>query len=427
MTNKIIIGILVLLVFFMGGFGYYAYDLTQQIDHLDKQLAAFETAQTARIDAVSNELTSLRTETTSCISTIESNVADALSRIDALQKEADTTQSQLANLETEMGNVTAQVDALQEQITEVSRSAMDASKLYEKAVPATVMITAIQGQTTALGSGVIFDTEGRVLTAYHVVEGLSLIYVTLHDGRVYQATNLGASSYSDIAVLKLEADPSVVPPPLADSSLVKIGEPAAVIGSPAEPSSNAILKYTLTAGVISQTDQFIDYGIGSGIANLLQFDAAVNPGNSGGPLFNAAGEIIGIVVARIDTSQGGGISWAVSSNKARRVAAAIIDHGYFDYPWVGIGIANLTPPIAQEMGLGTTNGVLVVGIYSGTPAQAAGIQDYDIIVAIDDIPIQDIAGLTSYLGEFKSPGDNITIKLIRGTTELEIPLTIGKR
>ena len=163
------------------------------------------------------------------------------------------------------------------------------------------------------------------------------------------------------------------------------------------------------------------------VPNLIQFDAPVNPGNSGGPLANANGEVVGIVVARINPSEGDGIYWAVSSNKAKRVATALIAHGSFDYPWIGTGIADLTPQIVQDRALETANGVLVTEIFDNSPAQTAGIKVDDIIVSMDNVSVKDSADLTSYLGEFKSPGDAATIGLIRGTARLNLDIKVGKR
>jgi len=298
---------------------------------------------------------------------------------------------------------------------------IDASGVYQRVSQATVMIT--DGKNS-IGSGLIFDTEGHIITNHHVAEELSPIYVILYDGRVYQATSVGSCQFSDIAVLKIEDETDIEPPPLADSSQVVIGEPVVVIGSPFG------LRDTLTAGIISQVNRFEEIGYDTEnrwVANLLQFDAAVNFGNSGGPLFNARGEVIGIVVARRNPMESDGIYYAVSANKAKRVAEALIAKGSFDYPWIGVGIANINPQIVQDRDLETANGVLVAEVFSDSPAEAGGIKVDDIIVSIDGVPIRNSADLTSYLGEFKSPGDDTTIGVTRGTAKLELPIEVGKR
>ena len=424
MRNRIIIGIMVLVVLFMGGFGYYAYTLNQHIDRLDSQLADFKTEQAARLDAVSSNLTAFRTETSSSLDTLSGKVSSATSQIGTLQKEADASQAQLGSLETALNGVSANVSDMAQRLKDVTGSAMDASQLYAAVSPATVMITNVQDQGTSLGSGVIFDNAGHVLTAYHVVEGAtSDIYVTLHDGRVIPATVLGSNAYSDVAVLQLATNPGIKPVPLGDSSQVKVGDPVLVIGNPGAASS---AEDTTTTGIISQVNRYIDYGVG-GVSSLLQFDAAVNPGNSGGGLFNAAGEVIGIVVAAIDASSGSGIYWAVDANKAKRVAAAIIDHGSFAYPVLGVSITDLTPQTVVQMGLDSASGALVAAVTASSPAQAAGIQTDDVIVAIDGVAVRDTGSLTSYLGENKSPGDTVTIRLIRSGTTMNVSVILGTR
>jgi len=418
MANKVVTGILVLLVILMGGIGYYTYALGQQ-------LTAFETGQTARVDAITDELVTLRTETASSINALEGKIGETLAEIDTLQEELGATQTQIAGLESAIGGVTSQVESMEDRldstVAELSRSAIDASEVYQKVSQATVRIS--DGQNT-IGSGIIFNAQGHVLTAHHVADSLSEIYVMLYDGRISRATTVGSCQFSDIAVLKLEDNPDIEPPPLADSSNVKVGEPVAAIGSPLD------LRDTLTAGIISQVNRFaeIQYDTQTRwVPNLFQFDAAVNSGNSGGPLASSDGEVIGIVIARISPLEGDGIYWAVSSSKARRVATAIIEQGSFDYPWIGVGITDLTPQIVQEMALETANGVLIRGVFSGGPAEAAGIKVDDIIVSLDAMPVTDSADLTSYLGEFKSPGDAATIGLIRGSTEIELSIEVGKR
>jgi S1-C subfamily serine protease len=432
MANKVIIGILVLLVILMGGIGYYSYTLSQQLDNLgerltifSERLTTFEMEQAARIDAVNDELFTLRSETLSSISTLEGKIGETLTEIDTLEKEIGTTQNWIARLEEEIDGVTSQVDILEERLTgavnELSRSVMDASEVYEGVSQATVTIN--DGQNT-VGSGLILDTEAHVVTAHHVIEGLSQIYIILHDGRISKATDIGHCQVSDIAVLKLEENPAIEPPPLADSSLVRIGEPVVALGSPLD------LRDTLTAGIVSQINRFaaIQYNKQSrSVPNLIQFDAPVNPGNSGCPLANAAGEVIGIVIARVNPNEGDGIYYAVAANKVKRVTAALIAQGSFDYPWIGVEIASLTPQIVEDRALETISGILVAGVFNDSPAEAAGIEVDDIIISIDDMPVGDSADLTSYLGEFKSPGDVAKIEVIRGTNELELFIEIGNR
>lgn len=424
MANKVIIGILVLLVILTGGIGYYSYTLNQQIDDLGKRLATFETEQAARIDAMSDEL---RSEMASGLGSLENQLGESQADIAALGIELETASDRISGVEDEIAGVSTQVSTLDERISsaeaDISRSVIHTSEVYERVVRATVRIT--NGESVA-GSGFIYDNDGHVITAYHVVNGLSPIFVMLYDGRVSRATVDGYCEFSDVALLTLSINPDIEPLPLGDSSLVQIGEPVIAIGSPGDGDDPLGLRDTLTSGIISQVNRFVNIE-GSYIPNLLQFDAAVNFGNSGGPLINSKGEVIGLVIARIDPLIGEGIYWAVSSNKVNRVVEAILEHSYFAYPWIGVAITDLTPQMVREMSLETANGVLVTAIFPDSPAAAAGIHVDDIVVTLDGVPVRDTGDLTSYLGEYASPGDVGVIEVIRGTTRLEISVEIGLR
>lgn len=424
MINKVITSIVVfLLVLVGGGFGYYAFTLNQQIFSLSEQLTTFQAEQATRIDTISNELLTLRGEIQTEVGGLQTKIDENLTQIAALGNEIDVNMSKVAGLEEGLKTTQSQLDVLAKEVkdtTGLSQSIIDAEKVYPKVSQATVRIS--NGERT-IGSGFIFDSESHVLTANHVVESLSKIYVILPDGRISIATSTGSDLISDVAVLKLEEKPAVEPLTLADSSQVRIGEPVAAVGSPLD------IAETLNTGIISQINRYAEINYNSGtrwVANLIQFDAAVNAGNSGCPLVNAKGEVIGMVIARIEPTEGEGIYYAVSSNKIKRVAASLIDKGSFDYPWLGVGIVDLTPQMAQERALETANGALVQNVFSDSPAEATGIEVDDIIVAIDGMMVRDTAAFTSYLGEYKSPGETATLTIIRDSSSLEKPITIGK-
>lgn len=424
MINKVITSIVVfLLVLVGGGFGYYAFTLNQQIFSLSEQLTTFQAEQATRIDTISNELLTLRGEIQTEVGGLQTKIDENLTQIAALGNEIDVNMSKIAGLEEGLKTTQSQLDVLAKEVkdtTGLSQSIIDAEKVYPKVSQATVRIS--NGERT-IGSGFIFDSESHVLTANHVVESLSKIYVILPDGRISIATSTGSDLISDVAVLKLEEKPAVEPLTLADSSQVRIGEPVAAVGSPLD------IAETLNTGIISQINRYAEINYNSGtrwVANLIQFDAAVNAGNSGCPLVNAKGEVIGMVIARIEPTEGEGIYYAVSSNKIKRVAASLIDKGSFDYPWLGVGIVDLTPQMAQERALETANGALVQNVFSDSPAEATGIEVDDIIIAIDGVMVRDTAAFTSYLGEYKSPGETATLTIIRDSSSLEKPITIGK-
>ena len=429
MANKIIIGILAFLVVLSGGLCSYSFMLSQQInslsEQLNEQLTAIQLEQATRIATLSDELTALRGETLIRADTLEGKIGSALARIGALQDTTDTNLARISTTEDKVDENLAGISNLEDKVGDITAklppSIMNASKVYQKVSQSTVRIS--NGEQT-IGSGFIFDSEAHVVTAQHVVENLSDIYVVLPDGDILTATNSSSCQYSDIAVLTLEDKPVIEPPPLADSAAIKIGEPVVAIGNP------FALSETLTAGIVSQTDRFVEIKAASKtrwVANLIQFDAAVNFGNSGCPLVNSEGEVIGLIIARIDPNEGDGIYYAVSSNKVKRVATSLINKGFFDYPWIGINITNLTPQTAQARDLETVNGILVKGVVASSPAATAGIQVDDIITTIDETAVRDAADLTSYLGEHKSPGEMAKIMLIRDTTKMELLLEIGKQ
>jgi S1-C subfamily serine protease len=424
MANKVIIGILVLLVIIAGGNGYYSYMLNQQIDDLGSQLAAFKIEQEDRINAVSDEI---RGEMAAGLDSLGGRLDEARADITALDSELGAVDDRISGLEGEVAGVSNELEDLDERLGEaeskISRAAFDIGAIYERVIPAVVRIA--DGQSVA-GSGFVYDDESHIVTAYHVVDSLSTIYVMMHDGRIFKATIVGQCEVSDVAVLKLESDPSIEPLPTGDSGLIRVGDPVAAIGSPGDSDEPLGLRDTLTTGIISQVDRFIMVD-SRAVANMLQFDAAVNFGNSGGPLFNSTGEVIGLVTARIDPVRGDGIYWAVSSNKMKRVADAIIASGSFAYPWIGVGIADLTPQEVEDIPLETTDGVRVTAIFPDSPADAAGIQSGDIIVGLDGMPVRDMDFLTSYLGEFMSPGDEVVLDIIRGVTPVQIAVEVGTR
>lgn len=412
MKSKVIIGLLVFFVILSGGLYGYSYILAQQIRALSGQLEVIKREQAAQISEVSNELVTFRGEALTEIGNLSTD-------IDTLGDTLGGAMSQLGTLEGELGMLEGELKGM---VADLSQSVVRADEVYRRVSKAAVTIS--DGERT-IGSGFVLGAKGHVVTANHVIEQLSSIYVVLSDGRSSKATVVGSDEYSDIAVLRLEDEQLVVEPSiLADSSSVRIGEPVVAIGNPFD------LTETLTSGIVSQLNRFIEIEYDAQtrwVANIIQFDAAVNFGNSGGPLFNSQGEVIGMVVARVSPVRGEGIYYAVSANKVKRVAAALIARGSFDYPWVGIVITDLTPSLAQDRALETVNGVLVEWVAPESPAEAGGIIADDIIIAVDTIPVRDMGQLQSYLGEFKSPGDSLSVTLIRESKEREVSLRLDKR
>ena len=422
MTNKLVLGILILLVLYAAGVGLYSYMQNQDIDRLGERFSALEAEQTNRLDALDAGLVDLHNETLDKLGALEDIIEESLSGIASIQEEI---QEEILGVNEEILEITSGLGVLDERINdlegELAASGIDHEAVYEQVSEATVRIS--DGELTR-GSGVIMDAERHVITAQHVIDGMTEIYVVTYDGLVSKATLVGGCEFSDIAVLEMEKDPGVNPPLFTDSSLIVPGAPVVAIGSPSIDQSE--MKDTLTAGIISQVNRYVKIEE-KWVPNLLQFDAPVNFGNSGGPLFNADGEIAGIVIARISATLGDGIYFAVSANKARRVADEIIENGFFDHPWLGVTIEELFPEEVYELGLETGHGVYITGVFGGSPAEEAGITADDIIMSINGVVMRNIADMTSYLAEYTSPGDTVIVEIMRDDTIVELSVEIGSR
>ena len=238
-----------------------------------------------------------------------------------------------------------------------------------------------QGQ----GSGFITRSDGVVLTNAHVVDGASDVTVTLPDGRSYSGKVLGADPLTDVAVVKVVASKLPVAP-LGDSARVRPGEWAIAIGNPLG------LDNTVTAGIISAIQRTNAVGEGQRVP-YIQTDAAVNPGNSGGPLINNRGQVIGINTA-IRQAPGAGLSFAVPINVARQIAAQILDRGYASHPYIGVRLQAITPQLAREINASTdecdlpeVNGVVVVDVMANSPAAQGGLKPCDLIEKVGAKPV----------------------------------------
>lgn len=415
MVNKVIIGILVFLVVLNGGLSMHSYLLSQQINALSEQLTSSQEEQATQIGAVTDELIAFKGESLNKIGILRKELDGTVTKIDILGEEIDGAMTKINVVQNE---TRGEIRGL---VSELSQSVLNATKIYQEATQAVVRIT--DGERV-IGSGFIIDDEGHVVTAQHVIEDITEIEVILADGSISAATLVGSSRPSDVAILALENAPAAKPLRFADSATLLVGQPVVTIGNPLN------LTATLTSGVVSQFNGYLEIEYDSQrrpVANLIQFDAPVNFGNSGCPLLNSRAEVIGMVIARVNPERGDGIYYAVSSNKLKRVTASLINQGFFDYPWLGVDVTDLTPQEAKDRELDTINGVLVNEVLAGGPAETAGIKVDDIIVAIDGQTIRNVADLTSYLGEHKTPGEKATLTLIRGKTKLELPLEIGKR
>ncbi|OGO17296.1 MAG: hypothetical protein A2Z15_08185 [Chloroflexi bacterium RBG_16_50_11] len=409
--------LVVVLFLVSGGLGYYSFNLNSQVNTLRDDAQVFKTETSNQfsitkesINGVDSKLAGFKTETAGQFTTVQSNITGLDSDLTAFKSDTASkftaTQNSINSLNTELNT---ELDTL---VTQLDESTMNVRRVYDDVIGSVCQIIG----NTSSGSGFIYSTDGYIITCWHVINGQTYTDVVLHDGTTKRATVVGSDRDSDIAVIKISGVSNLKPLPLADSSALVAGEPIIVVGNPFG------IFETVVYGIISRTKQMV-YVSGVGwVSNLIQYDAAQNPGNSGGPVFNGEGQVIGI--AESNNTAGEGIKNAVSSNKVKKVADAIIANGSYDNAMLpGTWIMNdLTPEVAIQRTLDSTFGCIFIRVSGIT-----GVQADDIITAVDGIAIRDAADLFSYIAEYKSVGDTVTLSLIRGSgTQIEVSLTLLK-
>ena len=300
--------------------------------------------------------------------------------------------------------------------------------------------------SSALGSGFIWDTKGNIVTNNHVVDGATKIQVTFSDGTTVPATVVGTDPYSDLAVIKVDVSSDLLEPvTMADSTQVKVGEIAIAIGNPFG------FEGSMTVGNVSglgrnlpssQVDQ--NSGATYSIPDIIQTDASVNPGNSGGVLVNDQGEVIGVPSA-IESASGSssGIGFAIPAEIVVKVVPSLISTGKYDHPYLGISGNNMTPDIAQAMDLPTnTRGALVQQLSPGGPSDKAGLQPSttsvtingvegtvggDVITAIEGQPVKNMADIIAYLAIHTQVGQTVNLTVLRDGQTQTVEVTLGSR
>ncbi len=314
-------------------------------------------------------------------------------------------------------------------------SALSVSALYDRVHQGVVTIKVTTSQGQALGSGFVIDGDGHIVTNDHVVEGASAISVEFADGSTYDAQLVGADASTDIGVIKVNAPSSELTPlELGDSSAVQVGDEVVAIGSPLG------LNETVTSGIVSALHRTITSPNNFSINDAIQTDAAINHGNSGGPLLDLQGQIIGIN-SQIESDSGGndGIGFAVPSNTVKSVVSQLLATGKVEHAYLGVGIATITDALASQLGLPA--GVEVTQVTSGGPAADAGLkaadattvvggQEFptggDIITAVNGKPVSTSEELQSVIGAMK-PGESASITYSRDGSEHTLQVTLGTR
>ena len=267
----------------------------------------------------------------------------------------------------------------------------------------------------SLGSGFIIDDQGYIVTNNHVIEGADQIKVILSNDKEFDAELVGRDSKTDLALIRIKGAKNLSPLPLGNSDDLKVGTWVVAIGSPFG------LEQTVTAGIVSAKGRII----GSGpYDDFIQTDASINPGNSGGPLLNMDGEVVGINTAIIASGQG--IGFAIPINLARGIIDQLKNKGEVTRGWLGVGIQDLTPELADYYGLKTEKGVLVTQVFEGDPAAKAGIKVNDVILRVDDKPVSTGRELSTMIAN-TPVGHKTQIELVRDGKKKTVSVTLAKR
>jgi S1-C subfamily serine protease len=347
-------------------------------------------------------------------------------------------QNQLQNMQATITEQNSEIQDLQNQIAILDVTNQTATvpwpTIYDQLNNSVVLIETDLG----LGSGFVYDESGRIITNYHVVEDASTIQVTFLDGATTSANVVGTDPYSDIAVISLDQQVTTLQPVvLGSSSDLTVGEPVAAMGNPYGLSD------TLTAGIVSSLGRSIDAPGGYVIIDIIQLDAAINPGNSGGPLVNVKGQVVGVNSAiESETGSFAGIGFAIPSDTVKREVDDLINTGTYVHPWLGISGLEVNIPIADAIGMENPQGILVVDVTAGGPADSAGLRgsDHDetidgqtiplggdVITEVDGIPVRSVTDLSVYMERNTHSGDSVDLVIVRDGQEMSLTVTLGER
>jgi serine protease Do len=281
-------------------------------------------------------------------------------------------------------------------------------------------------QTDGVGSGIIYDSSGWILTNHHVVNGADSLTVETKDGKTFAGTVYGIDTLTDLAIVKVDAT-GLPAASLGSSDGLKVGQLVVAVGSPLGTYS-----FSVTSGIVSGKGRSIVVTGGSVISNLIQTDAAINPGNSGGPLADAAGNVVGINTAIADGSMG--IGFAIPIDIAKPIMNQALKGEKLERPWIGVRYEAIDQKVKDAEKLTVENGALIINgtgtgesaIQSNSPAEAAGLKDGDVILSINGIAIDQEHPLNLLLVQF-APGDTVKLSILRGGQTIEVPLTLGVR
>jgi S1-C subfamily serine protease len=315
-------------------------------------------------------------------------------------------------------------------------------EIFEKSEPGVVRVNVQRGESEdvsgGVGSGFVFDKKGHIITNAHVVKNANKVIVTFLDGRSYNADVIGSDEYTDIAVIKVNADLVLLNPlSIGDSSNLKVGEGIAAIGNPFGLSGS------MTSGIVSQLGRLLPSGSGYQIPDVIQTDAAINPGNSGGPLLNMRGEIVGINTAiQSATGEFTGVGFAIPSQTVAKIVPTLILDGEYKHPWIGIAGRDIDPDMANVLNLKDAVGFLVITVVEDSPAFDAGLigsdktievegvsypMGGDFILAVDGKEVRKIDDILIHLQRAKSVGDEMVLEVLRDGRTTNVTITLDER
>ena len=348
-----------------------------------------------------------------------------------MQNQIDENELQVQNQIDEINNLIA-----------TESETLSLMEIFEKAEPGVVRVNTIRNQTVnetgGVGSGFVFDKMGHIITNAHVIEGSTKTVVTFLDGRSYNAEIIGMDEYTDIGVIKVNADLKLLQPlSLGDSSNLNVGEPITAIGNPFGLSGS------MTSGIVSQMGRLLPSGSGYSIPDVIQTDAAINPGNSGGPLLNMRGNIVGINTAiQSTTGEFTGVGFAIPSQTVAKIVPTLISEGEYKHPWIGISGRDIDPDTANVLGLKDALGFLIITVVENSPAEDAGLigsdktievdgKEYpvggDIIVAVDGMDVRKIDDILVHLQRVKTVGDEMNLEILRDGRTTNVAVILQER
>jgi S1-C subfamily serine protease len=315
-------------------------------------------------------------------------------------------------------------------------------EIFEKSEPGVVRVNVQRDETTevigGIGSGFVFDKKGHIITNAHVVKDAEKVVVTFLDGRSYNAEIIGTDEFTDLAIIKVNADLVLLHPlSIGDSSNLKVGEQIAAIGNPFGLSGS------MTSGIVSQLGRLLPSDAGYSIPDVIQTDAAINPGNSGGPLLNMRGEIVGINTAiQSATGEFTGVGFSIPSQTVAKIVPTLIEKGEYKHPWIGISGRDIDPDMANVLNLKDAIGFLIITVVDGSPASKAGLIGSDktieveginypiggdIILSVDGIEVRKIDDILIHLQRAKTVGNEMTLEILRDGRTTNVTIVLQER